>query len=162
VLNVSSGGLCFQSVAPVQPGELVRFWFSAEGNRIEATGQLAWMDEKRKTVGVQFSALSAQAHEQIHNRISAIDDAVRSQERKPAAPQVSALDACASSSASTIAAVSPAAQNVFFQWLKAAIRWAIIQTRSARPVSVHCPSGYSPSESTPTTETLRTRFLGKL
>jgi PilZ domain len=160
VLNVSNGGLCFQSVAPVQPGELVRFWLSAKGDRIEAAGQLAWMDEKRKTVGVQFSAVSAEAHRQVHNWISTIDDAVRDRERKPAAPQVSASDACASSNPSTNAAVSRAPQNVLSQWLETAIRWAFTQTRSARPVNVHRPSGYPPSGSTPNTVKLRRRFLG--
>jgi len=160
VLNVSNGGLCFQSVAPVQPGEFVRFWFSAKGNRIEAAGQLAWIDEKRKTVGVQFSAVSAEAHRQVHNWISAIDDAVRDHERKPAAPQVSASDACADSNASTIAAVSRASQNVFSQWLETAIRWAFTQTRSTRPVNVHRPSRYPRSGSTPNTVKLRRRFLG--
>ena len=68
LVNVSEEGLCFQSVAPMQADQdkLVRFWFSAEGNRIDAEGRLAWIDERRKTGGVQFQNLSAEARLQLH------------------------------------------------------------------------------------------------
>ena len=72
VVNVSEEGLCFQSVAPMAADQdkVVRFWFSAEGNRIDAQGRLAWIDEKRKTGGVQFNDVSPNARLQIHNWIT--------------------------------------------------------------------------------------------
>ena len=38
VMDISEKGLCFRAVAPVEPDDVIRFWFSAEGNRIEAEG----------------------------------------------------------------------------------------------------------------------------
>ena len=67
VLDISEDGLCFQSVAPVQRDDVIRLWFSAEGNPIAVEGRLAWIDEKRKTGGLQFNDLSAQARQQIHD-----------------------------------------------------------------------------------------------
>ena len=70
VLNVSEGGLCFHSVAPVQREGAIRFWFSEQKQRIEADGEIAWIDETRKTGGLRFTALPAEGHEQIRNWIS--------------------------------------------------------------------------------------------
>jgi hypothetical protein len=70
VLNVSEGGLCFHSVAPVQREGAIRFWFSEHKQRIEVDGEIAWIDETRKTGGLRFAALSAEGHEQIRNWIS--------------------------------------------------------------------------------------------
>ncbi|MFZ0884318.1 MAG: PilZ domain-containing protein, partial [Candidatus Acidiferrales bacterium] len=70
VLNVSEGGLCFHSVAPVQREGALRFWFSEHKQRIEADGEIAWIDETRKTGGLRFTALPAEGHEQIRNWIS--------------------------------------------------------------------------------------------
>jgi hypothetical protein len=65
VLNVSEGGFCFHSIAPVRRNGTIRFSISEGKRRIEATGKLAWTDETQKTGGVQFTALSAGAREQI-------------------------------------------------------------------------------------------------
>ena len=65
VLNVSEGGLGFHAVTPVQQTETLRFWFSAEGRRVEATGELAWTDETRKAGGLRFGILPAEVHEQV-------------------------------------------------------------------------------------------------
>jgi|HubBroStandDraft_4_1064222.scaffolds.fasta_scaffold32990_3 hypothetical protein len=70
VLNVSEGGLCFHSVAPVQREGAIRFWFSEHKQRIEADGEITWIDETRKTGGLRFTALPAEGHEQIRNWIS--------------------------------------------------------------------------------------------
>jgi PilZ domain/SPOR domain len=70
VLNVSEGGLCFHSVAPVQREGAIRFWFSEHKQRIEADGEIAWIDETRKTGGLRFTALPAEGHEQIRDWIS--------------------------------------------------------------------------------------------
>jgi cell division protein FtsN len=67
VLNVSGGGLCFHSAAPIQRSETIHFWFSEDHYRIEAEGSLVWMDEKQKTAGLRFTNLSAGARLQIRN-----------------------------------------------------------------------------------------------
>ena len=66
VLNVSEGGLGFHAVAPVTQTGAIRFWVSLNMNqRVEASGQLAWTDESRKTGGLRFTALSEGARQQI-------------------------------------------------------------------------------------------------
>jgi hypothetical protein len=70
VLNVSEGGLCFHSFAPVQRNGKIRFWFSEHKQRIEAEGELAWTDETQKTGGLRFTALPAGGREQIRNWIN--------------------------------------------------------------------------------------------
>ena len=65
VSNVSEGGLCFHSIAPVQANRTIRFWFSEHNRRIEIDGDLAWTDETRKTAGVRFTSLPAEAREPI-------------------------------------------------------------------------------------------------
>ena len=66
VLNISQGGLCFESFAPVEPNRLIHFWFSFDlKNRIEALGRLAWLDSSRKHGGLSFLALSRHARESI-------------------------------------------------------------------------------------------------
>ena len=67
VLNLSEGGLGFRSIAPVQPDGPVRFWFSLHDQRVQASGELAWLDESQKTGGLRFTALSAEAREQIRH-----------------------------------------------------------------------------------------------
>ena len=66
VLNVSDGGLCFHSFDPVPRNGKVRFWFSDNGQRIEADGTLAWTDETQKG-GLRFAALPAEAREKIRD-----------------------------------------------------------------------------------------------
>jgi hypothetical protein len=68
VLNVSDGGLCFHSFDPVPRNGKVRFWFSDNGQRIEADGTLAWTDETQKG-GLRFAALPAEAREKIRDWI---------------------------------------------------------------------------------------------
>ena len=70
VLNVSNGGLCFQSVEPVQRSETIRFWFVDYNHRIEVDAKLAWMDERQKTGGLRFTTLSTEARLPIHDWIS--------------------------------------------------------------------------------------------
>ncbi|MGB8442548.1 MAG: PilZ domain-containing protein [Candidatus Acidiferrales bacterium] len=70
VLNVSEGGLCFHSVAPVQREGTLRFWFSEHKQKIEADAEIAWIDETGKTGGLRFTTLPEEGHEQIRNWIS--------------------------------------------------------------------------------------------
>jgi hypothetical protein len=91
LLNASNGGLCFHSVVPVQHAETIRFWFSEHNRRIEGEGILAWTDETRKTGGLRFTNLSAEARSQIRDWIKqpATPSAA---DRKPAAPLSSPLE----------------------------------------------------------------------
>lgn len=69
VVNISDEGLCFHTIAPVGQNETIHFWFSAGGRRVEAEGRLIWTDDTRKSGGLRFSALSAEASQQIRNWI---------------------------------------------------------------------------------------------
>ncbi len=88
ILNISEGGLCFQSTAPVQRIDTIRFWFSyrrvdpdagmawqAESPTrgvsrfIEAHGELAWIDDARTCGGLRFTNLRPEAREQLREWI---------------------------------------------------------------------------------------------
>jgi hypothetical protein len=90
ILNISEGGLCFQSTVPVQRTETIRFWFSYHSQRIEADlgqarkdeaqtrgvsrfieagSELAWTDDTQKRGGLRFTNLPAEAREQIRDWI---------------------------------------------------------------------------------------------
>ena len=87
ILNISEGGLCFQSTAPVQCTETIRFWFSYRSQRIEADvgkneaqtrdapgfietgGELAWTDDAQKRGGLRFTNLPPEARKQIRDWI---------------------------------------------------------------------------------------------
>ena len=69
VLNVSDGGLCFHSFDPVKPNGTVRFWFSENNQRVEATGAVMWTDETQKG-GLRFVDIPAEVREKIVNWIS--------------------------------------------------------------------------------------------
>jgi hypothetical protein len=57
VLNISEGGLCFHSIAPIQRIETIRFWFREHDRRIEVQGHLVWTDKAQKTAGLRFTNL---------------------------------------------------------------------------------------------------------
>ncbi|HEY6903432.1 MAG TPA: PilZ domain-containing protein, partial [Candidatus Acidoferrales bacterium] len=84
VLNISDDGLCFHTIAPVEPNDTVRFWFSAGGRQIEANGQLVWTDETRKTGGLRFNALSTEARRQIRKWIAESSEAFAAPRQAPA------------------------------------------------------------------------------
>jgi cell division protein FtsN len=90
ILNISEGGLCFQSTAPIQRTETIRFWFSYRTHRIETDAglaskdevqtrgvsrfievgiEVAWTDQARKTGGLRFTNPPAEAREQIRDWI---------------------------------------------------------------------------------------------
>jgi len=84
VLNVSDGGLCFHSFDPVPRNGKVRFWFSDNGQRIEADGTLAWTDETQKG-GLRFAALPAEAREKIRDWMGHPVTTLAAEERSVAA-----------------------------------------------------------------------------
>jgi len=63
VLNVSEGGLCFHSIAPIQRSETIRFWFRERDRRIEVQGHLVWTGKAQKTAGLRFTNLPEEARE---------------------------------------------------------------------------------------------------
>src|SRR5262249_30806177 len=86
VLNVSEGGLCFHSVDFVQRESTVRFSLALHNQRIEAAGEVAWMDETGRTGGLRFTDVPSEIREEIRRLVS--------QPRKPiaaneATPQLS-------------------------------------------------------------------------
>lgn len=82
VLNVSEHGLCFHSIVSVETGHL-RFSLLESNRRIEAEGELAWMDEQQKVGGIRFTALSREAREQIQNLISKPSEVFEDEEEEP-------------------------------------------------------------------------------
>ena len=117
VSNVSDGGLCFHSIAPVPASKAIRLWFSEQNRRIEVAGELAWTNETRKTVGLRFTTLPAEAHEPIRNwttpliaSLAADELSVPSVEPRSALPIASATrpgTGAASDSSEPLAMVSP-------------------------------------------------------
>jgi SPOR domain/PilZ domain len=84
VLNVSEGGLCFHSIAPVQRDGPIRFWFSLDRQRIQASGEFVWMDHTQQTGGLRFTALPAVGREVIRNRTrEAITPTIGDEESRP-------------------------------------------------------------------------------
>jgi PilZ domain-containing protein len=65
VLNVSEGGLCFHSIAPIHRSETIRFWFWEQDHRIEVQCDLVWVDKTQKTGGLRFTNLPQDARESM-------------------------------------------------------------------------------------------------
>lgn len=86
VLNVSDEGLCFHSFDPVPRNGKVRFWFSDNGQRIEADATLAWTDETQKG-GLRFTTLPAEAREKIRDWMSHPTTTLAADERSERVPR---------------------------------------------------------------------------
>lgn len=66
VLDVSEGGLGFETFAPVNPNGPVHFWFSLNlRDRIEAWGEVVWTNAAKKCGGLRFLRLSEEARAQV-------------------------------------------------------------------------------------------------
>jgi hypothetical protein len=71
VLDISEGGLRFESFDPVPEDGQIHFWFSLNlRERIEGCGEVAWIDPQRKSGGLKFLSLSEGGREQIRQYIS--------------------------------------------------------------------------------------------
>ena len=71
VLNISEGGLSFNSVTPVPRNLPVYFWFSFNlKDRIEAMGEVTWTDISRTIGGLRFTQLSQANREIIQKWVS--------------------------------------------------------------------------------------------
>lgn len=122
VLNISEEGLCFHSVAPVQRDGRIPFWFSANGERIDGEGHVAWTDERQRTGGVRFSTLSSQALNQVHLWTGEPGKPFAT-ERKPTAP-VLRPEGLAHSAAGIIPVGGSDALNAVSEWVRAPLRRA--------------------------------------
>jgi PilZ domain len=68
VLDISEGGLRFESFAPIQEHGPIHFWFSLNlRERIEAWGEVAWTGQEGKSGGLKFLSLSERGREQIRD-----------------------------------------------------------------------------------------------
>jgi hypothetical protein len=66
VVDVSEGGLGFQSIAPVKADGPIHFRFGFNSaTRVNAVGELAWIDESGKNGGLRFTELPEEVREQI-------------------------------------------------------------------------------------------------
>jgi hypothetical protein len=71
VLDLSEGGLSFETFAPVEQEGPVHFWFSLNlRDRIEAWGELIWTSAAKNSGGLRFLHLSEEARAQIREWIS--------------------------------------------------------------------------------------------
>jgi PilZ domain-containing protein/sporulation related protein len=69
LIDVSAGGISFRSAVPVPQSSTVRFSFSLDNHRIEASGRLAWSDATRKRGGLKFTSVSPEAQRAISDWI---------------------------------------------------------------------------------------------
>jgi len=69
VLNLSEGGLAYQSVEPVEMGESLRLKIKLPGatDQIEAMAKVAWLSDSARNGGVRFLALPDNARQQIRS-----------------------------------------------------------------------------------------------
>lgn len=69
VLNASSKGLGFRSMAQIQKAGPFQFALKEQNQKIDVAGELIWTDEERKVGGVRFGNLSAEARSQVERWI---------------------------------------------------------------------------------------------
>ena len=67
LVNLSEGGIGFQSVAPLESGQTVilKFKLPGEKNDLESRAEVAWSNESGKRGGLRFVELTADARAQI-------------------------------------------------------------------------------------------------
>jgi TonB family protein len=67
LVNLSEGGVGFQSVAPLELGQtmILKFKLPGEKNHLESRAEVVWSNESGKSGGLRFVELSADARAQI-------------------------------------------------------------------------------------------------
>src|SRR2546430_12625115 len=59
ILDLSEAGLAFESFSPVASNKTLQFWFSLNlKDRVEATGEVVWLDSTSKVGGLRFMNLT--------------------------------------------------------------------------------------------------------
>ena len=69
LIDVSEGGVCFRSAVPIPQTSTVRFSFSLDDHRIEASGRVVWADITRKRGGLSFTSVLPNAQRAISDWI---------------------------------------------------------------------------------------------
>jgi hypothetical protein len=72
VLDVSEGGLRFETAAPLNTKEPVRFWLGSE-HPTEGTADVAWSNDTKTVGGLHFEKLSPDMRLQIRNWIDGLE-----------------------------------------------------------------------------------------
>ena len=76
ILNISEAGLCFEAFAPLGQPKNIQFWFSLNlHDRIEGTGEVAWLDAETKMGGLRFQKLPERALDHIRMNSTAFPGA---------------------------------------------------------------------------------------
>ena len=66
ILDFSEAGLAFESFSPVASTKTLQFWFSLNlKDRVEATGEVVWLDSTSKVGGLRFMNLTDRAMRHI-------------------------------------------------------------------------------------------------
>jgi PilZ domain len=72
VLDVSEGGLRFETSVPLDAKASVRFWLGSE-HPTEGTGEVAWSNDTKTIGGLHFESLSPEMRLQIRNWIDGLE-----------------------------------------------------------------------------------------
>ena len=124
VVNISDEGLCFHTIAPVGQNETIHFWFSTGGRRVEAEGRLIWTDDTRKSGGLRFSALSAEARQQIRNWIVQSSEPIAAaRHAAPALPSHGVVRSDVIKEVEKGTIHRSATQRNLLRWLETLARW---------------------------------------
>ncbi len=80
LLDVCESGIGFQVVAPIEETKRIQLWFVLDSaNHIEVSGELAWIDDTKRSGGLKFTRPSKQARQQLrawlsHQRTESAND----------------------------------------------------------------------------------------
>ena len=71
LLDVCESGIGFQVVAPVEETGRIQLWFVLDSvSHIEVSGELAWIDDTKRSGGLKFTRPSKQARQQLRAWLS--------------------------------------------------------------------------------------------
>jgi hypothetical protein len=71
LLDVCESGIGFQVVAPIEETKRIQLWFVLDSaNHIEVSGELAWIDDTKRSGGLKFTRPSKQARQQLRAWLS--------------------------------------------------------------------------------------------
>ena len=87
VLNISETGMAVAAADPLVVDDYlprIRFQLPSSGQSIEISAQIVWLAESRKSAGIRFVDLTAEAHHQISNWIASEKLAPESEGLTPA------------------------------------------------------------------------------
>jgi trimeric autotransporter adhesin len=94
LLDVCESGIGFQVVAPVEESGRIQLWFVLDAaSHIEVSGELAWIDDSRRSGGLKFTRPSKQARQQLRDWLSSQQpEATATDEQLASPPSVQSQD----------------------------------------------------------------------